>query len=78
MATDRSSSIGFNTSKNTPKAEAGCRHPMTQDCVRSAAFDVFQTRVRDGLPGDCVSDWLQAERKLAARQSTTHATTAKT
>src|SRR5437867_11612737 len=35
---------------------------ITLDRIRGRAYEVFQTRTRDGVPGDANSDWLQAGR----------------
>lgn len=36
--------------------------------VRSRAVHIWRSRVQHGKPGDHLSDWLQAERELAARR----------
>jgi hypothetical protein len=36
----------------------------SEDDIRVRAYAIFQTRMRDGLPGNAMSDWLQAEREL--------------
>lgn len=34
--------------------------------VSARAFEIFRQRTDSGAPGDAMSDWLQAERELAA------------
>jgi hypothetical protein len=51
--------------------EPAWRLPIAKEHVRFAAYGVFQARLRAGGPGDSVSDWLQAERQLSARPTTT-------
>lgn len=36
--------------------------------IRQRAYDIFQQRASNGTPGDGVSDWLEAERQIAAEQ----------
>ncbi|MBU0640178.1 MAG: DUF2934 domain-containing protein [Planctomycetes bacterium] len=35
-----------------------------KDGMRARAFEIFQARMQTNLPGDQLSDWLQAEREL--------------
>jgi len=32
--------------------------------VRQLAYEIYENRIREGLPGDAYSDWLQAEKEL--------------
>jgi|GEM_PF-3165136 len=41
--------------------------------IRARAFEIFQHRMRCGIPGDAVSDWLQAEREIRAAGTTSRA-----
>jgi hypothetical protein len=50
--------------------EPARRLPIAEEHVRSGAYGLFQARLRAGRRGDSVSDWLQAERQLRARQTT--------
>ncbi|MFH1746776.1 MAG: DUF2934 domain-containing protein [Planctomycetota bacterium] len=49
------------TKKNTkPRTAVAVDH---EELVRMRAFEIYQTRVRTQVPGDHVSDWLQAEKE---------------
>jgi hypothetical protein len=37
------------------------------ESVRRRAQEIYERRMREGLPGDAESDWLQAEAELAAQ-----------
>jgi hypothetical protein len=52
------------------KPDPAQRLPIAEEHLGFAAYGVFQARLRAGLPGDSMSDWLQAERQLSARQTT--------
>jgi Protein of unknown function (DUF2934) len=39
------------------------------DRVRSRAYEIYQTRSCYGVPGDALSDWLQAEREVIDPES---------
>jgi hypothetical protein len=34
--------------------------------IRQRAYAIWQARVRDGEPGDAVTDWLEAEAEVGA------------
>ena len=38
--------------------------PVTEDRIRTRAFEIYQQRNGNGGQGDAASDWLQAEREL--------------
>ncbi|MGA0846823.1 MAG: hypothetical protein ACO3RV_09795 [Luteolibacter sp.] len=38
--------------------------PATPDQIARAAYLNYRRRVEQGLPGDCESDWLEAEQQL--------------
>jgi hypothetical protein len=42
--------------------------PATRDDdqVRRRAYEIYLARTRAGIPGDALSDWLQAERQVSA------------
>lgn len=44
--------------------ETGDRPIAGVDEVRERAFAIYQRRLADGLPGNALSDWVQAEREL--------------
>lgn len=41
-------------------------HQTRRPRIAERAFEIFQSRQRSGGRGDDVSDWLQAEREVAA------------
>lgn len=53
-----------------PVPEAALPEPApivpTEDQIRARAFEIYRRRMERGLPGDAVSDWLQAERELTS------------
>jgi len=40
--------------------------------VRQLAYEIYQHRMREGLPGDACSDWYQAEKEVEILTSTSH------
>lgn len=44
-----------------PEVSAGA---LIDGQVRERAYQIYQERSRNGCQGDCVSDWLQAEREV--------------
>jgi hypothetical protein len=34
--------------------------------IRARAYHIYQSRNRNGVPGDALSDWLEAEREIKA------------
>ena len=32
--------------------------------VRQIAYEIYVNRIKEGIPGDAFSDWVQAEKKL--------------
>ena len=42
------------------------KKPSNAD-IRHRASQIWQTRMKNGIQGDHVSDWLQAERELASK-----------
>lgn len=48
---------------------AGALQParVSESDIRFRAYLIYRARVSQGLPGDAVSDWLQAEHELSER-----------
>jgi hypothetical protein len=59
----------FIASTEPTQPETACGLPVAEEHVRVAAYGAFQARMRAGVPGDSVSDWLEAEHRLSQRQS---------
>ena len=38
----------------------------SEDSIRILAFDLYQRRQADGMPGDAESDWVKAEKEFGA------------
>jgi hypothetical protein len=70
MTPESQRKTGLDRSRVAAKPIGALQLPIGEEHVRFAAYGVFEARVRAGIPGDCVSDWLEAERKLRARQTT--------
>ena len=32
--------------------------------IRQIAYEIYVNRIKEGIPGDAFSDWVQAEKKL--------------
>lgn len=47
--------------------EAAQAYKPTAEEIRRRAYEICQSR--NGSPGDCVADWLQAEQELRARRA---------
>ena len=54
--------------KRSAKGKTATANPAAtanlEEQVRTRAFEIYQTRMRAHVPGDQLSDWLQAEREL--------------
>jgi hypothetical protein len=42
---------------------------LTREKIRERAYQIFESRSRNGLASDPVSDWLQAEREIVNGQA---------
>lgn len=66
MATRRSQTQKAGNRKSMPFSEAVSTGPTLEERVRFLAYLLFERRQHASVPGDAVSDWLHAERELAA------------
>lgn len=62
------------TKRNTQtRASAGAGNPegaAHDEAIRNRAYELFLSRSAAGLPGDPLSDWVQAERAVMSAQET--------
>lgn len=71
--TKKAASSAAQNERPSAKAPAfPARTAVAPDRIRARAFQIYEARSRNGLPGDPMSDWAEAERELnsAAAQST--------
>lgn len=57
------------SSKSTSKAGAAKRQieketRLSEDDIRILAYQLYERRQTEGVPGDAASDWIEAERRL--------------
>ncbi len=55
------------TTKSTATATARtktAKKKVTENQIRKRAEEIYNTRLKTGIPGSADSDWLQAEREL--------------
>ena len=50
--------------KATTQKKAPVRKRITEAAIRKRAEQIYQKRMKEGLPGDAESDWRQAEQEL--------------
>lgn len=58
--------MGRPTIRRTEPRKTGAGASEQQ--VRERAYRIYQARMREGVPGDPVSDWLRAEQELRPRR----------
>lgn len=59
---------GKKRAKNRKDAADNSLKPPTDEEIRIVAYSLFRKRQTDGLQGDALSDWVQAERLLAQNE----------
>lgn len=53
-----------NSSTQTKRSKKGINVKGFEDNVKKRAFEIFQERQQEDIPGDELSDWFQAEQEL--------------
>lgn len=41
--------------------------PLSDDEIRLVAQEIYKSRTENGIHGDALSDWIQAEKQLGVR-----------
>lgn len=70
MAKKKSQKQSAPEAKSMPVSQVIGGRQTPEEEVRFRAYEIFALRARDGVPGDPVSDWVQAEQELRAKQET--------
>lgn len=68
--------MGRTMAKNPMKGHGEARPPMqgisqppvTADCIRKRAYEIYLERQRKGAHGDALSDWAAAEKQLGLKK----------
>jgi hypothetical protein len=66
MATKKTSSPkkAPTAKKAVPTKKAPVKRRITESSIRKRAEEIYQKRIKEGIPGDADSDWRLAEEEL--------------
>jgi hypothetical protein len=67
MATNRPTGAG-EAPRKRPKAPTAAKPAPSDEEVRILAYQLYVRRCANGIDGDALSDWAEAERQLRRRQ----------
>lgn len=54
------------TPRTSSRSRTGCDQDVTPEAIRARAYEIYMSRRGSGVPGDPLSDWLQAECEIRA------------
>lgn len=63
MATNRPTGAG-EAPRKRPKAQTAARSAASDEEIRVLAYQLYVRRCADGIDGDALTDWAEAERQL--------------
>ncbi|MGD2035847.1 MAG: DUF2934 domain-containing protein [Bacteroidales bacterium] len=61
MTTQASSGVKGNSGAGKKKSK---KKKIAQSDIRKRAEEIYKKRIKDGVPGNAKSDWIQAEKEL--------------
>jgi len=56
------------TKKTSSKSKTATKKEISENDIRNKAQEIYENRIANGIAGNEISDWVQAEKELGVKK----------